>query len=107
MAGNANSGSKTDKLVREALMVAAKRIHKGDPEGRIKLAIAAEKVVEAAVEGDLASFKEVADRLDGKASEHKTSEINVTFHDARKRLESKLDGIFKREPTKEPDRVIN
>jgi hypothetical protein len=107
MAGNANSGSKNDKLIREALMVAAKRVHKGDPEGRIKLALAAEKVVEAAVEGDLASFQEMANRLDGRATEHKTTEVNVTFHDARKRLESKLDGIFKREPAQEPDRVIN
>lgn len=67
MAGNANSGQRKDKLVREALMIAAKRVHDGDPQGRVKLAIAAEKVVEAAVNGDLASFKEIADRLDGKA----------------------------------------
>ena len=67
MAGNANSGSKRDKIVREALMLAAKRVHEGDPDGRIKLNVAAAKIVELAVEGDLAAFKEIADRLDGKA----------------------------------------
>lgn len=67
MAGNANSGSKRDKWIREALMVAAKRIHDGDPDGRIKLAVAAAKVMDMACEGDIAAFKEVADRIDGKA----------------------------------------
>lgn len=67
MAGNANSGQRKDKLIREALMLAVKRVHDGDPKGRIKLAIAAEKVVEAACEGDLAAFREIADRIDGKA----------------------------------------
>ena len=67
MAGNANSGSKRDKIVREALMLAAKRVHEGDPDGRIKLNVAAAKIVELAVQGDLAAFKEIADRIDGKA----------------------------------------
>jgi hypothetical protein len=67
MAGNANSGSKREKLVREALMLAAKRVHEGDPEGRIKLNVAAARIMELAVEGDIQAFKEVADRLDGKS----------------------------------------
>jgi len=67
MAGNGNSGQRKDKLVRDALMLAAKRVHEGDPDGRIKLNVAAAKIVELAVEGDLAAFKEIADRLDGKA----------------------------------------
>jgi len=62
-----NGGRKADKLIGDALRVAAKRVQEGDPQGRTKLAIAAEKVVEAAVEGDLAAFKEMADRIDGKA----------------------------------------
>lgn len=66
MAGNANSGQRKDKLIREALMLAANRVHDDDPEGRRKLTIAAAKVVELAVGGDLAAFKELADRLDGK-----------------------------------------
>jgi hypothetical protein len=67
MAGNANSGSKREKIVREALMLAAKRVHEGDPQGRIKLNVAAANIMELAVNGDLAAFKEVADRLDGKS----------------------------------------
>ena len=67
MAGNANSGQRKDKLVRDALMLAVSRIQEGDPEGRKKLAIAAAAVVEKAVEGDLQAFKEIADRIDGRA----------------------------------------
>lgn len=64
---NPSKGVKPDKLIRDALMVAAMRVHEDDPQGRRKLAIAAAKVVEKAVEGDLAAFKEIADRIDGKA----------------------------------------
>ena len=67
MAGNANSGSKRDKLVRDALILAAKRVHDGDPQGRTKLTVAAANIMELAVNGDLAAFKEVADRIDGKS----------------------------------------
>ena len=64
---NPSRGAKPDKLIRDALMLAVNRIHDGDPDGRKKLAIAAAAVVEKAVEGDLAAFKEIADRIDGKA----------------------------------------
>jgi hypothetical protein len=55
----------------------------------------------------ISAAKEILNRAFGQSKEHKTVDVNVTHHDARKRLESKLDGIFKREPTQEPDRVIN
>ncbi len=54
MAGNANSGSKREKLIGDALRVAAKRVHEGDPQGRIKLAVAAAKIVDLACDGDIA-----------------------------------------------------
>ena len=60
-------GQRKDKLIRDALMLAAKRVHEGDPDGRIKLYVAANKVMNMACEGDIQAFKEVADRLDGKA----------------------------------------
>ncbi len=65
--GSPTSGNKRDKLIRDALMLAVNRVQEGDPQGRKKLAIAAAAVVEKAVEGDLAAFKEIADRIDGKA----------------------------------------
>lgn len=65
--GSPASGNKRDKLIRDALMIAVNRIQEGDPQGRKKLAIAAAAVVEKAVEGDLAAFREIADRIDGKA----------------------------------------
>ena len=69
MAGNENSGQRKDKLIRDALMVAAHRVEQGDPDGRKKLYVAAAKVVEMAVSGDLAAFREMADRIDGKATQ--------------------------------------
>lgn len=91
MAGNANSGQRKDKIIRDALTLAAKRVQEGDPQGRIKLAVACEKVVEAAVNGDLAAFKEMADRIDGKAIQQTEGSIEINLHvDARKRLERKL-----------------
>ena len=95
MAGNENSGSKRDKLIREALRVAALRVVDGDPRGRIALAIAAEKVVEAAVNGDLQAFKEMADRIDGKA----VQQMDVTTTHERSPTEwtaSELDGEIAR-----------
>lgn len=59
-----NNGGKKDKLWRDALMVAIKRT---DSEGRVMLAKIAQKVVEAAVEGDMSAIKEIGDRIDGKA----------------------------------------
>lgn len=61
MAGNPNpTGRKADKVVRDALLAALRQ----DPN---KLKKAAEKAWDKAIEGDLAAFKEIADRLDGKA----------------------------------------
>lgn len=76
MAGNANSGSKREKLIGDALRVAAKRVHEGDPQGRIKLAVAAAKIVDLACDGDIAAFKEIADRIDGKP--HQSMEVETT-----------------------------
>lgn len=77
MAGNANSGKRRDKLIRDALTLAAMRVHEGDPQGRTKLALAAAKIVEQAVSGDIPSFREMADRIDGKA----TQQIDVLLND--------------------------
>lgn len=61
MAGNPNPvGRKADKIVRDALLAALRQ----DPE---RLKKAAEKAWDKAIEGDLAAFREIADRLDGKA----------------------------------------
>lgn len=109
MAGNANSGSKRDKLIREALTLAANRVHDGDPQGRKKLAIACEKVVEAALDGDLAAFKEMADRIDGKAVQaiEQTGEIKLTHVDAKQRLARKLHAVVEPRAETEPSIVAH
>jgi hypothetical protein len=61
MAGNPNPvGRKADKPIRDALLAALRQ----DPE-RIKRV--AEKAWQQAEEGNMQTFKEIADRLDGKA----------------------------------------
>lgn len=91
----AERGQRKDKLIREALMLAAKRVCEGDLQGRTNLAVAAEAVVAAAAKGDLPAFKELADRLDGRAIQATESQvdINVTHVDARNRLGRKLHAI--------------
>lgn len=86
---NPSKGAKPDKLIRDALMLAANRVHDGDPDGRKKLAIAAAAVVEKAVEGDLAAFKEIADRIDGKAPQS----LDVTTTHERPITEWTLEAI--------------
>lgn len=59
-------GAKSDKLIRDALMIAVNREYMG-PNGKTKkLTIIADKLVDLAMEGEIAAIKEVADRIDGK-----------------------------------------
>lgn len=61
-ANTPHPGRKADKPIRDALLAALRQ----KPE---MLKLAAEKAWEKAVDGDLATFKEIADRLDGKAAQ--------------------------------------
>lgn len=74
MAGNPNpKGSKPDKLMRDAIMVALNREAKdaaGQPTK--KLYQIAERLVDQAIEGDMQAIKEVNDRIDGKAPQAMT-----------------------------------
>lgn len=73
--GNPNpTGSKPDKLMRDALMVALKREAKdaaGQPS--TKLAVIADKLVDLAAGGDVQAIKEVADRVDGRPAQALTN----------------------------------
>lgn len=74
-AKKAPSGPFADKLWREALRRAVlKRV-----EGQQRLDLIAEKVVIAAMDGDDKAYKEIGDRLDGKA----TQQTDVTVTDSR------------------------
>lgn len=55
-----SKGGKPDKLVRDALMAAARQ----DPD---KLKRIAQKVLDKAEEGDMQAVNFIADRIDGKA----------------------------------------
>jgi hypothetical protein len=55
-------GRKGDKIVRDALLAALRQ----DPT---QLKKAAEKAWSKAIEGDLPTFKEIADRIDGKVAQ--------------------------------------
>ena len=64
--GNPGGRSRKEKLYRDALLLAIKRVHEADPKKRQKLHIIAEKHVEAAIEGKQDAINALADRLDGK-----------------------------------------
>jgi len=60
-----SAGSKPDKLIRDALIIALKR-NADDGSGK-KLQQMADKMVDKAIEGDVSCMREVGDRVDGKA----------------------------------------
>ena len=64
MAGNANSGARKQKVIREALMLAL-----GD-DAEAPMRTKMDKIVRAhitkALEGDMPAIKEIYDRIDGK-----------------------------------------
>ena len=57
-----NLGRKADKPIRDALLAAARQ----DPS---TLKRVAEAILGKAINGDVAAFKEVADRIDGKVAQ--------------------------------------
>ena len=59
-------GAKSDKLWRDAVMRAVRRRENG--KGPQALERMADKVVEQALEGNMAAIKEIGDRLDGRAA---------------------------------------
>lgn len=73
-------GAWSDKAFRDALRIAVMDKEDGLP----KIRRLAEKLVAAGLGGDIAAIKEVADRLDGKA----TQQIEATITDERMVLEA-------------------
>ncbi len=66
-------GPKSDKIWRDALMRAVRRVDKGtDAQYLDRLA---DKVVQLGLEGEASAYKEIGDRLDGKA--HQTTELTI------------------------------
>ncbi len=61
-------GHKSDKLWRDAIMVAVKRQATGGKKTK-KLAMLADKLVERGLDGDITAMKEIGDRLDGKPAQ--------------------------------------
>ncbi len=62
-------GAKPDKLMRDALILALMREAEGaDGRPTKKLHLIAARLVEKAVDGDIAAIREINDRVDGKSS---------------------------------------
>lgn len=81
MAGNANSGRRQEKPFRDALRVELASIGK-DSKALRQIARA---LIDAAVDGKMDAIREIADRLDGKATqaiEH-SGELEVTSKEQR------------------------
>jgi len=71
-----NPGGKgKDKAFADAVRVAVNRVHDGDPEGRKKLTVLADRLVDWALAGEGWAYAQIADRLDGKPAQEST--VNV------------------------------
>ena len=91
-------GSKPDKLMRDALMVALKReAEDADGKKTRKLYIIADRLVEKAMQGEITAIKEIADRVDGKATQplaaEKDSVLSFILAGLKVTLGAKLDRI--------------
>ena len=64
--GNPNGRAK-DKLWADAIRIAVNEAYKGGD--RQKLRVLADKLVDKALEGEIAAMKEIGDRLDGKPAQ--------------------------------------
>lgn len=62
-----SQGRKSDKTMRDAIMLALHRTKEVDGETRKKVQVVADKLVDKACDGDVVAIKEVIDRIDGKA----------------------------------------
>lgn len=65
------AGAKSDKLWRDAIMRAVRRIEEGQSAQYLERV--ADQVVKLALAGDMTAAKEIGDRLDGKP--HQTAEV--------------------------------
>jgi hypothetical protein len=91
-------GCKPDKLVRDAIIIALKR-EAVDGEGKPtrRLTLIAEKLVEKAVAGDIHAIKEIADRVDGKATQP------LAGDEAGPRLITRIERVIVRPQSVSPD----
>jgi len=64
-----NPGGRRARLFTTALLRIVEKKIKDDPEGRILIDAIAQQLVAKASKGDLASIRELADRIDGKAAQ--------------------------------------
>ena len=93
-APNNPRGAKSDKLWRDAIMVAVKRETTGaDGKPTKKLALLADKLVNEAINGNVAAIKEIGDRLDGRATQPISGDserptLTVVYVDPTKRERS-------------------
>lgn len=87
-AAKTHPGAKAEKLMRQALLIAVNRPMKDDPQKRKKLQVMADKLVDAACAGEIPAIKEIADRIDGKATQ-------PLEHAVDESLETLLDRIAK------------
>lgn len=87
------TGAWSDKKFRDALNVA---VSEKGPKGHRKIRIIAEKLVEAAMAGEIGAIREVADRIDGKPAQALTVDQTVT-HDFSRLSDAELAAIIAEE----------
>ena len=84
-------GAKSDKEWREAIRLAVNEVRKGPTGGKARkiLRQLARKLVDRALDGDIAALKEIGDRLDGKPAKsvELRGKVGLTHEQALNELE--------------------
>lgn len=89
--GNPGGRSTKDKVFADAVRIAVNRAAKDDPEGRKKLMLLADKLVDFALAGEGWAMAQVADRLDGKPAQEQA--LTVTRVSAKELPDDELAAI--------------
>jgi hypothetical protein len=101
---NPSQGGKPDKLMRGALLLALHRKAE-DAEGRPtkRLALVANALVEAAIQGDVLAIREIYDRVDGKPSQalDVSGTVVLTLEALLERVVTSHAKVIEHEPTEE------
>ena len=89
-------GHKSDKIWRDALHRAVKRVvESGKHKGTKKLEQLTEKTVEMGLGGDIQALKEIGDRLDGKSPQHISGSVTHSWETvAKAEFDGWLTGLF-------------
>ena len=102
VSGNPNGRPPIPKIERDIRQMAL-----AHADLALKTLVTAANMVEEEPSSAVSAAKELLNRGFGQSTEHKTLDVNVTHHDARKRVESKLARVIDGTTEESLPRLVN